>query len=462
MLARTLVHALRERASLRPDAPALWHKQGGSPYRSLSWSELWGSALRAGRGLLALDLPAGSPVAALCGPNVNWLALELGAMGAGLAVAPLYPRWPDESVAEVLRRLEAKVLFVDGPRLQRVLALRAQLPRLEHVVCLDSRVPAVGGGVRTLAQLQQAGEARGGESEWAARVDALEPEAVASFSLTFGAVGAPRIIEHCHRALVAHASRLSRALGVSEGDMLLSRLPPAVSMERAMLRLVPLTGAQLSVAPEEGSFQAQLREARPTFVHATPEDWEALRRALEPRLTARSANQRRVLVWAQQAALEAHRLEDALLPVPGPVKARLKVARTLIFEPLKLEAGLHAARGLLSGLGPVARSTLEFFASLDLPLGESWGLVEAGGPVTVNVPAARRLGLQGRPLPGIAVRIAADGEVLLRTDTLCLPGGEGPAAAAVDRQGWLHTGDLGELDPEGFLKVARRTPAIAG
>ncbi|MGC4113486.1 MAG: AMP-binding protein [Myxococcales bacterium] len=405
-------------------------------------------------------------MAALCGPHPSWLPLELGAMGAGLCLAPLYPRWPDAAVAEVLRRLEVEVLVADGARWERALSLREKVPSLKELICLEGRVPASAeaAGVRTFTQLQQLGEPRR-ESEWAVRVDALDPDSPACVSLSFGASGAPYAVRHSHRALVAHAWRLSRALGVGEGDMLLSRLPPALSLERAMLRLVPFCGAQLSVAPEEGTFQAQLREARPTFVHATPEDWEALRRALEPRLTAYSANQRRVLTWGQHAALEAHRLEDALLPVPGPVKARFKVARSLVFEPLKLEAGLHAAKALLVGLGPVAPKTLEFFTSLDLPLGESWGLVEAGGPVTVNVPVARQLGLQGRPLPGIAVRIAKDGEILLRTDTVCLPGtGEGassPAAASVDGEGWLHTQERGDLSWDGFLRVESRAPASA-
>lgn len=460
MLARTLVHALRERASTLPEAPALWRKQAGSPYRSRSWAELLRAASRLGRGLFTLELPEGRPVAALCHQNASYLELELGAMGAGLAVAPLYPRWPDATVAEVLRRLGAALVAVDAGCLERVLRLRATLPDLRHVVVLEPRAGAAE-GVRTLGQLQQAGDARR-ESEWNVKVDGLSADAVGAFSLTFGTVGAPRIVRHSHRALVAHAWRLSRALGVGEKDMLLARLTPAVSMERAMLRLVPLAGAQLSIAPLEGPFQAQLAEARPTFVHATPEDWEALRRALEPRLTARTANARRVLAWAQQAALTAHELRDALLPVPGPVKARLEVARSLIFEPLKLEAGLHAAKGLLSGLGPVARPTLEFFSALDLPLGEAWGLVEACGPVTVNVPAARRLGTQGRLLPGVAARIADDGEVLLRTDTACLPGIDGPAAATLDGEGWLHTGDAGGLDGDGFLRVAPRERARTG
>jgi long-chain acyl-CoA synthetase len=147
-------------------------------------------------------------------------------------------------------------------------------------------------------------------------------------------------------------------------------------------------------------------------------------------------------------------LGDDYLPVPGSVSAKLALARPLVFQPLKLELGLQAAKMMLVGLAPVRRSTLELFASLDLPLCEAWGLTEAGGPVAVNAKDSRRLGTQGRPLPGVAVRIAGDGEILLHTDTACLPSPDGEPM--FDRHGWLRTGDLGQLDSDGFVTVSGR------
>lgn len=472
MLTPTLVHALRDRAAISGDAPALWRRPAGGPYRPWSWRELDRMIRRFGQGLLALG-PGAGPLAWLGGHRPEWPVVELGAMGAGMPAAALFESWPAGVLEDVLRRLGAPVVVVEGPAaLARLEALRPRLPQLRQVISLDApaaRLP----GVLSFEEVLALGDAPP-EGDWARRVGALAPDLVASVLVTPGTTEAPKLIRHTHAALVAHARRFAKAAGIGAGDALLARLPPALALERAVWHLAPVSGAQVYVAPPAGSFASHLKEARPTFAHGAPEDWEALRRAVEERLATEPPGRQKVLGWARRAALESHRLDDDYLPVPGATQAKRKLARTLVFGPLRAELGLQSARTLVSGLAPVRCGTLEFFTALDLPLNEAWGLAEAGGPVTLNAPGSRRLGTQGRPLPGIAVRIAADGEVLLQGDTLCLPdaAAEGSPAVLFDRRGALRTGDLGDLDSDGFLRVQgrrdellvlrgrRRTPAL--
>ena len=443
---RTLLDALRERAASQPSRPALWHKQGDGPYRPWTWHDLQSMASRFGRGLLALGIPADRAMATLVSHRPEWLPVELGAMGAGFRPAALFDRWPDAHVVDVLKRLESAIVVVDtGAQLDRLRGLRARLPALRLAVSLEAPA-APEEWVRSFSEVLSLGDAAP-EEAFFARVAAIDPDSIAAMALTPGTCDAPKILQHTHAALLAHAHRFARSSRLSQDDAVLARLPPALSFERSVLHLALFCGAQTYCAPGHGSFQAQLKDARPTFVHAPPEDWETLRRAVEEHLAAESPSRKRVAAWAH----EAHRLDDEYLAVPGPTLAKYKLGQGLVFQPLKLEFGLHAGKRFLCGLAPVRRGTLDFFTSLDVALDECWGLTEAGGPVTLNFKSSRRLGAQGRPLPGIAVRIAGDGEILLQGDTRCAEPG-----ALFDRQGSLRTGDLGELDSDGFLHVLGR------
>jgi long-chain acyl-CoA synthetase len=371
-------------------------------------------------------------------------------MASGIAIAPLFDRWPAPVWIGLVKELRAVAMVVEGPvQLDRLRAARAELPDLKLAISLDD-LPEKVDGVRTWAELLSLGDGQPLEA-FLQRADALDPASVALFTVTPGTVGEPRILRHSHAAVVAHAQRLAKATSLGQDDSLLSRLSPAVGLERALLHVAPLTGTQIHLAPPQGSFLAHLKEARPTLVHGTPDDWEALRSTVEDQLVADPPNRKKVISWACQAALEAHRLSDEYLPASGPASAKVKLAQTLVFQPLKVSLGLHAAKAMLVGQAPVRRKTLDFFTSLDLPLNEAWGLAEVGGPITLNSKGSRRVGTQGRPLPGIAVKIASDGEILLRTDTASIQD-----AGAIDRQGFLRTGDLGDLDEDGFLKLAGR------
>ncbi len=439
MLLPTLPQALRDHAAKHGAGPALWTRQGDGPYRPTTWRTLQDQAARFACGLRSLALPAGQPLAVLCGHRPEWPAVEAGAMAAGHPPAPCFPGWSPAQLAEVLRALAPAALVVEPALLPKALAASEgqQLPLLVLG-------PPVGGA--------QAWDALPAGDGWDRLVDALEPTAVAAITVTPGTARTPHLVRHTHAALAAHAQRFARATGLSADDTLLSRLPPALLLERAVVRAALWSGAQLHVAPEHCGFAAQVRDVRPSFLHGTPEDWESLRRVAEERLAAEPANRQKVLGWGQKAAQERHRLEDDYLPVPGPTLAAFKLAQKVVFEPLKLELGVHAARFLLCGLGPTRRETLEFFASVDLEVQEAWGLAEAGGPVSLNAHHSRRLGTQGRPLPGLAVRVPADGEIELRGDVTCLAD-DGPVGRA---EGWLRTADVGDLDVDGFLRVQGR------
>ncbi|MBI5549188.1 MAG: acyl--CoA ligase, partial [Deltaproteobacteria bacterium] len=227
MLVQTLVDALRGRAVSHGSAPALWRKQGDSPYRPWTWSECAQSASRIARGLLSLNLPPMSTLAMLCGHRPEWLPLELGAMGAGLVAAPLYPTWPTDLLVAVLRRIGAAAVVVESPAQLAILKeARAGLPQLALGIALEGPVEGER-WVHSLAEVMARGDGQS-SSDWTELGQGLDPNAVALCAVTPGTVDAPRLVRHSHAALVAHARRFSKAVGLGEQDSVLARRTPAL------------------------------------------------------------------------------------------------------------------------------------------------------------------------------------------------------------------------------------------
>jgi long-chain acyl-CoA synthetase len=262
---------------------------------------------------------------------------------------------------------------------------------------------------------------------------------------------------HSHAALGYVAERLARAQGFGQDDVFFSQSAPSHLVEQTSLDVSLLVGAQTYFASSVSPL-AELREVRPTSLVGTPAFWQGLREQIEERLAREPVARGKVVAWARRLALERRRLESELRMVPAHLASQHKLARALVLAPLKESLGLQEARHLLCGLSRLPAGLLDFFSSIELPLFELYGQSETAGPVCVNGPGSERLGSQGRPLFGTEVRIAEDQEVWLRgpgtsSGYLGVPAGRN---GALDSAGWLHTGDLGQLDSDGFLRILGR------
>ncbi|WP_257458839.1 AMP-dependent synthetase/ligase [Archangium lipolyticum] len=458
---RTLVHALHDQATRRQYRPALWTRRGRT-YIPTSWHEYALRVKRFALGLLSLGFRSGSALPILSFNREEWLVADLAAMALGGMPVGVYTTSSVEQVQYIVDHCEAEFLVVENEKhLATALAVRERVPRLRHIIVLESN-PALPEGVLRYSDVQALGTGADEAPYWGA-VNTLQPEGLATLIYTSGTTGNPKGVMLSHRNLVWTAHHLMRATGMrEEGEALLSYLPLAHIAEQMLSLHGPLLiGAEVFFARSMESVPEDLREARPTLFFGVPRVWEKFKGRIEEALREQPASRQKVVSWARQVAAERNALAIRHERVPLFLEGQYQLARRSVFQSLLGRVGLDRARFVVSGAAPIGRDVLEFFASLDLVLREVYGQSEVCGPTTLNTLEATRLGSLGRPILGVEVRIAGDGEILVRSGGVCMGYFKDPdATAELLREGWLHSGDVGQLDPEGFLHITGRKKEI--
>jgi long-chain acyl-CoA synthetase len=449
----TLVHLLRARSRELGDAPALWSKREGT-WVPTSWRSYGALTDRFARGLIALGLQPHEPVGIIGFNQLAWHVAAYGSMAAGAVPVGIYITSSPEQVAHVLGHCDARVVVVeDEAQLAKVQAIRHGLPRLSEVVLMRGTAE----GARSLEEVLALGdgvEVAAGD----ARVAALAPDDLATLIYTSGTTGPPKGVELTHRNLVWTAAHLSRGVGVPEGAVLLSYLPLSHIAEQLISMHCGIWNSlQVYFAESMEKLPENLREVRPTIFLGVPRVWEKFKARIEDGLTQTSPRKRKLLERARAVATTFQRKELEGQKVEPWLALRHALFRRLVFRPLHARLGLDRAQILGTSAAPIGGDVLAFFLSLDLVLQESYGQSEVTGPTSLNVPGATRLGTLGRPMIGVEVRIDADGEILVRGENLCRGYHRDPeATAALIQDGWLHSGDVGELDPDGYLRITDR------
>jgi long-chain acyl-CoA synthetase len=455
----TLPAMLWRRAADAPRGVALRRKELGR-WREWTWSAYAERAARVGLGLVELGVGPGDRVGIHSTNRPEWLVVDQGIQGVGAVTVGLYPTSPAAEVAYVAGHSDCVVLVVeDEEQLDKALAARRELARLRHLVVVDPR------GVRhlddpmvmTLAELEALGAAQPTE-RFAERVAALRPDAVAVTVYTSGTTGPPKGAMLTHANLVAAATASSAVYGTRPDDEVLSYLPLCHVAERLVSVIVALhAGYTVNFGTGADTFAAELAEVQPTFFLGVPRVWEKMMATVEIRM----ADATRVKRAAYRLALRhgraiAERRRAGALTLGD--RLRYGAARLVALRSLRRHLGLSRVRVALSGAAPIAPQVLEFHAALGVDVREGYGMTENTAMATFTPADDIRLGKVGRALPGVQVRIADDGEVLTRSAGVFAGYWKDEEATrrTVDEDGWLHTGDVGVLDDDGFLTITDR------
>ena len=464
-VALTLPERLRRHARARPNELALRHKDLGL-WREFTWAEYAERTARAGLGLRALGVEAGDRVAVLGDNRPEWLFADLGAQGIGAVVVGVYSTSPCAEVEYILEHSGCVVAVVeDEEQLDKILEVRDRLPALRHIVIMEPRGAThhlAAGLCMTFDQLLELGQHRPLE-EYDAAVGVLRLETVAILVYTSGTTGPPKGAMLTHRNLHAAGETWTAAMTSSPDDELLSYLPLCHIAERLLSCIDALTqGYRVSFGGGGESLVADLREVQPTMFFGVPRVWEKVLANIEIKMADASWLKRKNYALWMRVGRRLAQKRLSRQPLTALERAQLALGWVLLFRPLRERLGLTRVRWAGTGAAPIAPQVLEFFWAIGVPIRELYGQTEGTALATFTPEDDVRIGRVGKALPGVELRIAEDGEILVRSEGVFAGyyKNDDATRATIDAEGWLHSGDVGELDADGFLKITDRKKDI--
>jgi long-chain acyl-CoA synthetase len=447
--APTVTEALRRTASAHPEIVAV---RSADDDVSLTWSELLARVDAAAGGLAKLGVTRGDTVAIMLGNRPEFHIVDLAAAMLGATPFSIYTTYPAEEIRYLCTDAATRVAIVEQEFLPAILEARHGLPALEHVIVVDGEAPE---GTLSLSTLE--GSNPGFDA--AAAAGEVEPDDVLTLIYTSGTTGPPKGVQLSHQNIMFSAKAIEEIIPLDPGARLISWLPAAHIAERMAHHYIPVIYAgTVTCCPNPREVVSFLPQVRPTWFFAVPRIWEKLKAGLEGMQAAAPEEQRVPIQKAIAAATQRVRLRQRGDPVPDELEAAVARADEQIFSKLREMLGLDQVVSVNVGAAPTPVEVLEFFHALGIELAELWGMSETCGFGTCNRPGEVRIGTVGPPSPGVELRLADDGEVLVRGPFVMLGYRNQPerTAETVDRDGWLSTGDIGSIDEDGYLKIVDR------
>jgi len=449
--APTVAAAFQATAAAYPGARALRTKDDEV---SLTWAEYAERVRAVAAGLAALGVRRGDTVGIMLANRPEFHFADTGALHLGATPFSVYNTLTPEQIQHLIADAGSRVVFTEAAFLESVLAVREAVDALEHVVVVDGEAAE---GTISLAELEAMGE-EGFDFEAVWR--AVEPEDLATLIYTSGTTGPPKGVQLTHANVMAAFNSFDEVLRLGSDSRLVSWLPMAHIAERNATHYAPIAfGAGVTCCPDPRQVVAYLTEVRPHWFFAVPRVWEKLKAALEIGIAADPDPERQQAVeWALEVGRRKVEAEQGGGEVPADLAAEHARAEEQVLAELRRRVGLDQLLIANVGAAPTPRETIEFFLAMGVPLAELWGLSETTGVGSCNLPGAIRLGTVGPAAPGVELKLAEDGEVLMRGGTVMAGYRNDPekTAEAIDSEGWLHTGDVGEFDPDGYLRIIDR------
>jgi long-chain acyl-CoA synthetase len=457
----TLARMFWDRVDRSGERPAQQFKQS-AVWKTVTWREVGDVVREVALGLLALGRGKGDAVALLSTSRAEWVQADFAIFSAGCVTVPVYPTYPPDLIAYVVNDSGAKTIIVEDPgQLAKVLEARDKTPGLEQIVVMSGYdAPQPPKMVMTWETLRRLGreslDAQG--STLAERVASTRPTDLATIVYTSGTTGPPKGVMQTHGNHVAAVTASKQATPVQEGWVHLLFLPLAHSFARLESFLGVAHGLTTAFAENLDKVGENLRETRPHFICSVPRVFEKVYGKILAGVEAGSPAKKKIFGWAVSVGRDVSRHQQRGQPVPATLELKRKLAHTLVFSKL------HAALGgrlqwAVSGGAPLSRDIAEFFHAAGILLLEGYGLTETCPALTFNRPDRFKFGSVGQTLPGVQLRIAADGEILARGPNIATLGYfKQPEATreVFDPDGWFHTGDIGTIDGDGFLFITDR------
>ncbi len=456
---RSVPELFLDRVGKTPAAEAFSHPDG-TGWKALTWADTEARVRAIASGLKALGVGMEDVCAILAGTRIEWVLADFGILCAGGATSTIYPSSTADECAFILADSGTVVCFAeDAAQAQKLVSRRAGLPRLRHVVLFDGE-GSPDGFLLSLSQLEASGRAADAANPGAFEETcaAVRPDALATLIYTSGTTGTPKGVELTHACWVSQSAAVQQS-GILDhpGPEQFFWLPLAHSLGKMIGTAQLRIGFPTAVDGRIEKIVENLGTIRPTFVCAVPRIFEKVHAKVVATATEGGGVKRTIFEWAVRVGREAAALAREGQPVGPLLAVQRAVADRLVFQKIRALFG-GRLRFFISGSAPLSRDVAEFFDAMGIVILEGYGLTESSAATHCNLPWNRKLGTVGPTFPGIEVKLAADGEVLMRGPWI-MRGYHGlpeATAEALDAEGWLHTGDVGALDEQGRLSITDR------
>jgi long-chain acyl-CoA synthetase len=456
---RTIADMMSAAAERYRDRVMVRYKADGE-WRDLSYREVGEIVSEIGRGLLYLGIKPGDRVALLCRTRPEWTFADFAITSTGAIVVPIYPTNSPEECAWVAGNSEARAIVCeDADQVAKILAVRDQLPALETIVVIDpiaSGAPGCDEAI-PLDEIRHHGRDRD-PAELRDRAEAVAPDQPFTFIYTSGTTGPPKGCVVTHASLLATTSMYVRELGLRDSQMVIYLfLPLAHSLARVAQYATLEAGGTLAFwGGDPKRIVDELAEIRPTHFPSVPRIYEKVHATILGQIAEQGRLKQAVFRWALREGARAREAARAGTPPGRFAAARHRTADRLVLSKVRSVFGDRLAMAMC-GAAPIGREVLEFFDACGVLVLEGYGMTETCAAATLNTPGAVRFGSVGRPLAGTEVAIAEDGEILMAGPNVFQGYHRDPdATGAVLHGRWLRSGDLGELDAEGYLHITGR------
>lgn len=451
----TLISMFEETIQHYGDKPALAHKPRGGTYLDISYTELGESVDAFSKGLNALGVEKDDRVAILSENRPEWAITDFGSLKTGAVTVPMFSTLTAAQVGYILNDSGAKVICVSTEKqLEKCLSIRGEVPTLEQIIIFDSIEGETLEGVTEFeAVCELAGEATD---------NTTSEDAIATIIYTSGTTGNPKGVMLTHANFIFNLEACKSLINVSETDVLLSFLPLSHVFERLGGHYVPLfSGAKIAYAESTFTVAQNMQEVAPTVMLSVPRLYETMHDRILRAVQEGSSLKQKIFHWgvsvgsSVSSAIQQGKKPSAILQL------QQNIADKLVFAKLKAATG-GRLRFFVSGGAALPQAIAEFFHAAGILILEGYGLTETSPVISMNYPDKWKFGTVGAPVPGVEVQIAEDGEILTRGPHVMKGyfNNEAATAEVIDEDGWFHTGDIGIIDVDGFVKITDRKKNI--
>ena len=454
MAFQTVPELLLHRIKASPDATA-YSYPSGSGWKQVSWKQFGDQVKQIAMGLRALGLANEQRVAILCNTRYEWIAADFGILSAGGATTTIYPSNLAEECAYIINDSDTKFVIAENEeQVAKLSKVRGELKGVKHVISIDGKA-SPDGWVLTLNELMEKGKAAS-QADWEAVCASVKNGDLATLIYTSGTTGKPKGVVLTHDCWVYEAEAIDEMKLLVHEDVQYLWLPLAHSFGKVLEVAQLKIGFQTAVDGRVDKIVENLGQVRPTFVAAVPRIFEKVYNKVVEGTKKEGGVKYSIFKWAFAVGKEVSQLRQKRQEPSGLLAMKNAIATKLVFSKLQNRFG-GRLRYFVSGSAPLSRDMAEFFHSAGILILEGYGLTETSAASFVNRPESFKFGTVGPPLPGTQVKIAEDGEILIKGRGLMRGYHNLPEASAETiKDGWLYTGDIGEIDSDGLLRITDR------